>query len=159
MVILIEGNEGVGKTSLINALQEHLTFISVKYSKHFMNPYGMFSTMAKSSDLYVVDRGFVSDMVYRAIDGECPHTTLREIVELCERDVKIVFCYNDNAFENAIKRGETNIVSKEVHDKINEYFYFTEKLLRLFTPIETISYDWALDDVTDVVKFIKGGER
>lgn len=158
MLLIIEGNEGTGKTTLINKLAEEIPFVSVKYPKTIKNTFQMLNNFIKDDILYVLDRSFISDMVYRRLDHKRGQMTLYQIGQLCSSPsgIKIVFCENKNAFENAMKRGETNITVDAVHKIVNDTFYVFRSLIENFTDIETMVYDYEYMSVNDVIEFIRG---
>lgn len=157
MLVLIEGNEGVGKTILIEQLSSRLRFITAKYpAGHFAQLERTLESFVYSDDLFVLDRGFVSDMVYRIRDKKRGQTSLAFIANLCESGlVKIVFCDNPGGYKNAMERGETNVVLKKDHDDITATFNKIKQLLTSFTNIQIMSYDYSVQNVDDVVNFIK----
>lgn len=155
MLIIIEGNEGTGKTTLINNLEEHLPFVRLKYSKDVKNIELLLQFAANSEELFVADRSFVTDMVYRIFDGKKGKMSLQSIGTICYSNVKIVMCDNDTGYEDAMKRGEKNITDKKDYDYITNTFYKIIRLLRSFTNIEIFQYDFHYTSVEEVVNFIK----
>lgn len=158
MIVLIEGNEGTGKTTLINELSKQIPFAIVKYPKEFKDTFNLLETFAVSDRLFVLDRSFVSDIVYRRLDHQKGQMNLEQIGRLCEdrKDrMKIVFCNHDKAFENAMRRGEDNIKVESVHKLLDNEFYSVKNLLRCFTDIETFDYNYDYTSVEDVLKFIR----
>ena len=159
MIVLIEGNEGTGKTTLIDNLFNEIKFVRAKYIKG-MNVMDLFKFMANDENLYIIDRSFISDMVYRAIDGHKSVNTLFDIcyfMDIYAPYTKVIFCNNDNAFENAIRRGEKNITTRAAHKDVENGFKFVRSLINNFTRVETFDYDYDYDSIDDVIKFIKEG--
>ena len=156
MLIIVEGNEGSGKTTLINQLTEKIPFVYVKYPKEVKNTYQMLNFFTKNG-LYILDRSFISDIVYRRLDHEKGQMSLCDIGNICTScNIKIIFCHNKNAFGNAMKRGETNITVDSVHKLLDDEFSSVEEMLKNFTDVEIFDYDYEYQDVNDVIKFIKG---
>jgi thymidylate kinase len=158
MLLIIEGNEGTGKTTLINQLAEEIPFVTIKYPKEVKNTFQMLNNFTKDSILYVLDRSFISDIVYRRLDHKKGQMTLYQIGQLCgsPSGIKIIFCHHDKAFENAVKRGETNITVESVHKIITDGFFFAEEMLKNFTDIDIFDYNYEYQDVNDVIEFIRG---
>lgn len=154
MLVIIEGNEGTGKTTLINQLKEHMPFISVKYSKECKHMFESLEFYAKSKQLYVLDRGFVTDMVYRINDLRVGQTSLQEIGVLANMS-KIIFCESDTGYEDAMKRGENNITDINQYQYIDSLFDAVLKLLSSFTRVDIMRYRYGWNSVEHVVKFIK----
>ena len=158
MLVIVEGNEGTGKTTLINQLAETIPFVYVKYPKEVKNTYQMLNNFTKDKILYVLDRSFISDIVYRRLDHKRGQMTLFQIGTLCgsPSGIKIIFCHNKDAFKNAMKRGETNITVDSVHKLLENEFYSVKEMLKNFTDIEIFDYDYEYQSVDDVVEFIRG---
>lgn len=161
MLLVIEGNEGSGKTTLIDDLSKKLPFVRVKYPKEIKKTYSMLDFFCKEDTLYVLDRSFISDMVYRKLDHKKGQITLYQIGKLCGDNVsrlKIIFCHNDKAFENAMARGENVITTHSVHKLIDNEFASIKNIIRCFTDLSIMDYNYEYNSVDDVISFIKGGE-
>ena len=162
MLIIVEGNEGTGKTTLINELSKKLVCVRVKYDKNVKGIYQTLDNFAKHPELFICDRSFISDIVYRRLDHKKGQMSLFQIGKLCgdnESRIKIIFCSNKNAFKNAIERGEDNIKVESVHKVLENEFYSVKNMIRCFTNIETFDYDYEYQSVDDVIEFIKGGNK
>lgn len=161
MIILIEGNEGVGKTTLINELLEKITITTLKSSKNFKGLYTLYRDLAKSPQLFVLDRGFLTDIVYRIWDNKQGQLSLYQIGILCSEssNIKIVMCHNFNGFENAVKRGENVVRCQKDYDRIDQIYEDAVRVIRNFTDIEVYDYNYEYQTVDDVIDFIKGGKH
>ena len=125
----------------------------------FKDVYPMLQNFAASDNIYICDRSFVSDLVYRSLDHKVGQMSLSQISDLCLNNIKIIFCYNENAFENAMARGEDNITVKEVHKILDDRFYFVETMLKSFTNVRICNYNYKYEDSIDnVLKFIESEE-
>lgn len=159
MIILVEGNEGTGKTTLINELVKNHSIIAVKISKECENLYDFYDYLLNSPHLFVLDRGFVTDLVYRIWDKGKGQVNLHQLSNLFVKDkVKIIFCYHRNSYENSIKRGEDVIKTQKEHNLISTLFGNVRTILHSFTEVETFDYNYEYQSVDDVINFIKGGE-
>lgn len=157
MLIIVEGNEGSGKTTLIKQLAKKIPFVYVKYPKEIKNVYQMLDNFAADNNMFVCDRSFISDIVYRRLDHKRGQMSLFQIGKLCgdkTSRIKIIFCSNKNAFKNALERGEDNITVEAVHKILEAEFYSVKNMIKCFTDIETFDYDYEQQNVDDVIKFI-----
>lgn len=160
MIILVEGNEGTGKTTLINEIIKKKPFVYVKYTKEIPNTDELYNTLLRCDDNIIFDRSFITDMVYRCWDGKKPQTTLDMIgFLLSHKDrFKIIFCHNDNSFKNAKLRGEDFITTQEIHDIIETHFKVIQRLIELYTEVPCYSYDYDYNSVEDVIEFLRKEE-
>lgn len=159
MIVFVEGNEGTGKTTLIDELFKTLPVMSAKCSMNFGNPFDLYYTLSNNKNIYLFDRGFITDIVYRRLDGNKGKMTLSEIGELCktqEDNIKIIFCWNYNSFKRSMERGEDNITNEENHNLITKEFESVKNIIKCFTNIKYFDYDYEYDSVEDVINFIKG---
>jgi thymidylate kinase len=159
MLVLIEGIDGSGKSTLCKQLINN-GFDNVVISDgvdEFVK-YKALKTMYKNSVL-ILDRGFVTDLVYRSIDLAPRHgMNLQEIAAICKDDVLIIHCKSDTAFEDSITRGEDNVTSKITSDKLSAAYDVAINILSIFSGIRTYVYNWKKNDVYDVIKFIRKEE-
>lgn len=162
MLIIVEGVDGTGKSTLCNKLQENLNCALVTppgaYEEHAYSYWcGIIDTLINR--LAICDRSFLSDLVYRLTDDRAVGTlSLLEMVLLLQRNksVKIVHCKNEKAFLYAMERGEDNIVSKSLHDSISKNYETVFNILSKFTNVPIIEYDFTKDnDFDKVLNFIK----
>lgn len=161
MIVLIEGNEGSGKTTLINSLLNKTDICVLKLSRNFKYSYELYVGLVKSKGTYIFDRSFITDLVYRMWDHQKGDMTFSQIGYLVDnyfKNIKIVFCENKNSWENAKVRGEDFIKNEESHKLIDDNFFRIKNLLESFTEIQCMTYDYDYNSVNDVIEFIKGGE-
>lgn len=161
MLIIVEGPDGTGKSTLVKTLREKYKFISRKpidrnrkyqsyYWKKFLDKY------SKGKGIYVVDRCYLSELVYRlAMNDLWPNISLLNIAKLLEtNNVKYIFCKNDNGYVNAKKRGEDYIKSLNEHVKVTNTYIFVQTLLEKFAKCEIYNYDYEKDNLDTLVKNI-----
>lgn len=129
-IICAEGIDGSGKTTLVQRLENF--------------------------GIYANDRSFITDVAYRIEDGNKPwcNVTLLEMSFVLNHCI-VIYCKNDSSFENSIKRGETNVVTKERSDRLSKIYDGVMRFIELFTEATVITYDWQRDNIDDLVKKIK----
>lgn len=155
MIVLIEGVDGSGKTVLCNTLKnEGYEQISVKEDES--EAYEYFKLSRNTDRIYISDRSFLSDLVYRIYDGKPRRgMNLYSILHCMANGIKVVFCHTDSSYEDSIKRGEDNITSRNANSAINVIYHMLYRTLKIFTDIPVIDYNWKTDNVSDIIKFIE----
>ena len=156
MLVIIEGADGTGKTTLVEKLRSE-GYVSICIPKNTSCIYGVYMQLiynSKSTD-FVIDRSFITDIVYRLVlDGQ-PSFNLNEIVCLLSGDMKIIYCTNDNSFNYAKERGENLICKKETNDKICKVYEYVMKFISIFADKKILKYDFEKTNFEDVLRFIK----
>lgn len=154
MLILLEGVDGSGKTTLCNQLKEKGFVCEAPIDRLERFSYAKWMELAKRRDVTIVDRSFITELVYRTMDGKERGTMslkkMCNVLPFC----KIVLCETDTAFEDSILRGEDNITSKRISKQIQNVYQIITAMLSKFTSVKTFTYDWKHQTVNDVIKFI-----
>ena len=160
MFIILEGIDGSGKSTLASELQKHGAVL-LKGEDRFDDMsidtflYNI-QSWSISSQYYIYDRSFLSDIVYRYIDKKSPAKyTLQQLYRFCEFTNLLIYCDTDKAFENSIARGEDNIVKKQTSNKLRELYKFCIDVINRYNLIKCIKYDYTSMTVEDVIKIIK----
>lgn len=160
MIVIVEGVDGSGKTTLCKQL------LSAGYDQAVINggvfEYSKYKSLKSNykSDVVIMDRSFITDMVYRSLDCKTRRgMSLYEIVSICKDDIKIVHCKSDTSFEDSMLRGENNITTKEQNSKIDCTYDIITSMFKIFTNVEVMVYNWKTQNVDDVIKFIQGGGK
>lgn len=155
MIVFVEGVDGSGKSKLTEQLKEkgyktHTVNSSSEEVKEWME-------LIEETDTLVMDRGsFISDLVYRIVDGKPRRgMDLFCISAILKTPVKIIYCKTDTAFDDAIRRGEDNIVDRNVHDELCNTYDKVMRMFSLFTDVSIITYNWKTDSVSNVINFIE----
>lgn len=154
MLVIVEGADGSGKTTLVNKIEEYGYAKKIHFlHKDIPNQYTLWllfmEECASDDKLYVLDRCFLSDWVYRVVmeDGE-PYMSLHNIASLLNiNNVVYIYCKNERAFEFAKRRGEYYITSEDVHKKVCETYEFVFKTISKFCKnSKVISFDFSKGD-------------
>lgn len=194
MIVYLEGPDGSGKSTLGNEIAK--SFPNVIYnaepiiSTHPLRPnriktvklYNVLTAMANSEKLYVLDRGPISDIIYRLFDDEISVTTLSGILDFIITQMKagnlvFIYCNCPNAKEAMLTRGDDNPVALKNHDVIsriynkicnkidnkfgietcfsdNKFMYksYTQRFDVEYWPY--MVYNFITDDITDIIENI-----
>lgn len=144
MLVIFEGPDGSGKTTLQNKVYE----VMIKYSntlKVVANGEALIPTHPKSEvrvnkrelykqlkrmitakdTLYLVNRGPISDIIYRVFDNYLSVSTLPELIEFIkkyERQLIIVYCHSKVAEQKMLERGDENPIAIDKHKEISRVY-------------------------------------
>lgn len=167
MIIYLEGVDGSGKTRLANYLYENINKVRFKIEPHgelnintkpgeYRLPKRVLldelNYMAYDDDtIYIVDRGPLSDIIYRAFDKIEPVISLTEMLDWCKSlrfsgRLEIIHCSADKSKEDMLARGDDNPVALSFHDEIN---YLYDQLMPLFT---NLTYNWKKDNTQKLLE-------
>ncbi len=153
MLILLEGADGSGKTTLCKQLKEFGFNVEPTVSRSETNQYEQWIKLINKGDA-IIDRSFITDLVYRSVDDEkAGNITLEQMCYLLKY-CKIILCDTDSAFEDSMKRGENNITDKETATKIKDAYKLILTMLGKFTKAEVFTYNWKKQKFNEVIKFI-----
>lgn len=153
MIVYIEGVDGSGKSTFSNALTAHLQkegFDVVPKAHKLMVTHPWRHDRLNKADLryrlngcltsekiFIVDRGELSDIIYRTFDFEkySALMTLKEFYNIWrenQTNYLVVHCDSDMSEELMLKRGEDNEVSITEHQKLR---YLFKQIMPLFNAI------------------------
>ncbi len=174
MIIYFEGPDGAGKSTLIDAVENELIqrnreygFIVHKHAETLMpthpkdkNRMCDIDVMQRLYDcaydkytIYLIDRGLISDWVYRLFDTYKPVCDIRTILNVLSAIVHndngiIVYCNSALAEQKMLERGDDNPIALQRHKEISHAFD-----LVFYDTIDYIEYDME-DGVEDGVNQI-----
>lgn len=157
MLVLIEGVDGTGKTTLLKELLDR-GFCCKRTFRYGNKDSAQFYDEAFTSKhkIVILDRSFISDMMYRMVDDLCAEDlTMSEAAKVLDGNVKIIHCVNDNHYEDAMERGEDNITDQSLSNKIAFIYEIFMTYFNKYTNAKVFKYDYHCNTVDDVVKFIK----
>lgn len=151
MIIYLEGPDGSGKSTLSDAITDELitrdmTVIQTKdgqcdidthpKSKYRNTPQQLieaFVDMAYKDAIFVLDRGPISDVIYRHFDDYKPvlnESQVADLLSLLKDKVKVIFCDNDVAEQKMLERGDDNPIAIEKHKDITNCYRNYMKFIR-----------------------------
>lgn len=152
MIVIIEGADGTGKTTLANKLAKDLKCEVVHRTHVTDTPKSQLVDIYKelileySDKTVVLDRAWYSEMCYGPIFRGKSHISQEAMLEL-EALVKatgglIIYCSAPNSFELSQTRGEDYVTSKTQHDAVCELYenVFKEQ------PHELVVLEWHLTE-------------
>ena len=142
MIIYFEGPDGSGKSTLLNTIYNDLVnkgykvdpqanrFIPThpKAEKRVSERqlYRALKKMATDdSTVYLVDRGPISDIVYRVFDDYKPVTTPRKIMQFMQEyftKILTFYCRTDLAEKKMLERGDDNPVALKRHKELTRLY-------------------------------------
>lgn len=156
MLIIIEGVDGSGKSTLAKKLEKDLGYKVLPVIPLKPGHELVWDFFINSDDIYISDRSFITDLVYRSFDNKGRNFKPENINRwLMSKKLLIIHCDTDTSFEDSIKRGEDNITKKEHHHNIKEMYKYY--LLHVNEYLETvvIKYDWKTDKYKELLKLVK----
>ena len=158
MIVIIEGVDGSGKSTLVKQLaDEGFQVTSIESNKEGSKEYIEWATLNMYPDdtFVVTDRSFLTDLVYRIHDGkERKGMDLYDMSLVLDENVKVVFCETGTEFDDAMARGEDNITSRAASKDISSIYRMVREMIRLFTKSPVFIYNWRNMTVSDVIEFI-----
>lgn len=161
MIILIEGADGSGKSTLLNRLSE-IGFKTMTAPIPNRNMYEKWNKLVYNSiyygENYIFDRSFISEIIYRVIDGRNSYISLGQVCELLKFS-KIILCETATQFEDSIARGETNITTIENAELIRNKYRDFVKMVNKLEKVPYIVYNWKVDSISKAIHFINNKRR
>lgn len=150
MIIQLEGPDGSGKSTLAKLIRAKLIKNNIPFcydnieniiptkptASHRLDKHALFKKMtqlAKDKRVYILDRGAISDVVYRIFDDYKPIVSLPEIIEFFKKNNRrsfIVFCRTHLAEQKMLERGEDNPTSLNRHKELTKVYNLVEDCFR-----------------------------
>lgn len=155
MLILVEGADGSGKTTLVNQLNEY--FPTLRINRNCDNIKEFYYSLISTNKDIVLDRSFITDMVYRLALDDGIETDGINIFQMdcILRDSIVIYCKTATQYDDAKARGEDNITDLKTAQKISRYYDAVMKFINTRTSTHVIKYDWHFDTVEELVSTIK----
>lgn len=141
MIIYLEGPDGSGKTTLCKKIQEMCNTLGINWALGEVlintNPIKpdrctnqqlferMFRMLYSDDVCYILDRGPISDCVYRLFDNYEPVVEFPELYSFFEMHaakIHFIYCHNSQAEKFMKERGDDNPVALAKHHKISQAY-------------------------------------
>lgn len=159
MLVILEGADGSGKTTLMQRLLEKgFTCKKTLRGESCERLMRLYNDAISDDNIIVIDRSFISDMVYRCND-DLPREGLDayEAIQILDTHCKIVYCKTDSQYDDSIRRGEDNITSYSKSEQISKTYDLFMTFIMKYTNSEVFEYDWHNQIADDAVDFILEG--
>lgn len=151
MLIIVEGGDGSGKTTLVNKLAE-LGYETIRVPRNLSTD-NVWRALAHEK-LVVSDRSFITDVVYRMYDGKKPLTTITGQLNTLNQGVKIILCDTPTSFEDGMARGEDNITDKASAMFIKDMYFYITRYYEIMLKVPVLYYNWQDMNIQSVIDFI-----
>lgn len=157
MIVVLEGPDGSGKTTLGKKLSEALGYPMTHFSypkthEEQAELFGTYWKFLEEHDNAIVDRMWYSTMVYGPIMRDTSEISMRQsmLMEATFHDkLVVIYCTGDadTLWERCKERGEDYIPTRDVFDAIYEAYNFIMYMTEHLIPIHT----WEVPtDVKDI---------
>lgn len=155
MLILVEGADGSGKTTLVNQLGEYFPTMRINRNNNHIKE--LYDNLTCMNEDIVLDRSFITDVVYRlALDDGIgtDGLLLPQINEILNYSI-VIYCKTKTQYDDAMNRGEDNVTDLATSVKISKYYDAVMSFINTRTITPVITYDWHKDTVQEIVDSIK----
>jgi thymidylate kinase len=156
MIVILEGVDGSGKTTLCNTLIVNgYNKISIE-SGNYEYEHWVDAILENTDKVCICDRSFITDLVYRIFDeGHRRGMDLRQMCSILSSDVIVIHLESGSEYDDAMKRGEDNITDVISHTRIKFLYRDIMTMLKTFAGARIIKYNWRTNDVVDIINFIE----
>ena len=122
MEIIIEGCDGVGKTTLVNKLKKHYNIDSMHITSKDPNNYKFYKQLLKKKDI-IYDRHFIGEMIYPSIFNrkqKLSNHKFKKLLKYCRKhNIKIIILTTSDSIisQRLYERGNEHIkILQNIHD-------------------------------------------
>lgn len=173
MIIYLEGPDGSGKSTLATQLSDYYENIGYNVERNGEHLIPTRPTdknritlkeleanmllMANSDTIYFLDRGPISDAIYRMFDNYDPIGKLQDFIDIFKqinKDILLIYCRTDDAEKNMLKRGDDNPVAINKHKEITKAYDLIMGIV-YSKGINMIRYDYINNTFDDILSSTK----
>lgn len=159
MIIMFEGPDGSGKSTTISFIKGVLkskgyTIIPNGEDLIPTHPtaerrikenllYRLLKDMSASDKVYLVDRGPISDFIYRVFDDYSTVTQLNKFLDALStyKGLFIVYCKNSKSQQYMLERGEDNPTALNRYKELTKVYDIFMSMLKCIH-LSLFEYDW-----------------
>lgn len=170
MIIYLEGPDGSGKSTLANSiykvcLEENIDverFAERNISTHPLKPDRIsfdrlideLTYMAEDNMVHILDRGPISDCIYRMFDNFDPVGKLEDYIKLFKKFVdknQLILIYaRTKAAEKAMKeRGDENPIALNRHKELSKAYDLIMGVISYSINSDMLIYDFTVDNALE----------
>lgn len=161
MLVIVEGIDGSGKTTLCNNLKTRGCEVIRKSRDDRNFSLAEMHSYAVTDKIIVLDRAILTPWAYRIFDGaklDAGDYCFSEALAIL-LNAKVIYCNNSNAYHWSMQRGETNITNFDDSERLRNIYDVIIGTIKLYNLSTVFEYDFEKDSVEDVIKFIQGGNN
>lgn len=157
MIIMIEGPDGTGKTTLAKELEKRGLIYHYRYRYNNYTEEEI-TNMLLDDNVHVLDRGILTPWAYRLVqnqpldEGDFDFFTVNSF--LVSGKMKIIYCNYKFGFDASMKRGENNITNYDTWMNIKSAYDFIMRTIKLFDLCFVCDYNFSHDSIDKVLNFI-----
>lgn len=175
MIIYLEGPDGSGKSTLADRIAElceeqHIPcdrFSEQQISTNPTKPYRVnketlftkLNQMADSQVVHILDRGPISDNIYRMFDNYEAIGKLEDYLKLFKsfrEKLLIIYCRTANAEKAMLERGDDNPVAIRKHKELTKAYDLIMSAILYSLPHNIVKFDYMLSNATEnILKLVK----
>ena len=155
MLVIFEGVDGSGKTTVIKKLKEKFGWEEIEWPGKQKNPVEFMKmverftedhlTQINDNKVYLMDRGGLGEILYGTLENRLANTNpqfYKPLVDLWKKCV-FVFCHSYTAYQDAITRGEEGITKKkDIHTIIQECYQEEARFRFMDIAINELDYNY-----------------
>lgn len=159
MIIYLEGPDGSGKSTAATNIAKRLVglgyqvdrFAERNISTHPTRPYRIddfhlfdeLEYMEKDDTIHILDRGPLSDIVYRVFDDYKPVANFTQYLSFfSHHEAIIIYCKTDNAEQAMNERGDDNPVALQRHKELTKVYDIVMAAIATVSVTPGLVYDY-----------------
>lgn len=170
MIIYLDGPDGSGKSTLANEIarickEEGYSFDRFAERNIATNPRGNYRIdaehlfdelkyMAKDNTIHILDRGPISDNLYRMFDNYEPVAKLEDYLKLFKefnknKQMILIYTRTDAAEKAMLERGDDNPIAINRHKELSKAYDLIMGVINFNLNGKMILFDYTLPNATD----------